>query len=65
MAITEAHKKGNKKWDSENMLTISCRLRKEQVMKFRSIAEKQGQTANQMIKQFVLDTIERDRANEK
>ena len=54
---TEAHKRGKKKWDAENMLTLSCRLRRECVEKFRETAKSKGMTANQMIKQFVLEQI--------
>lgn len=59
MTMTEAHKNGNKKWDSENMLTLSVRLRKEQVQEFRKYAEENGTTANSLLKKFVLDTIKK------
>lgn len=55
--VKESQRKANKKWDSENMLTLSVRLRKEQVEEFRRVAESRGATANALLKQFVLDTI--------
>lgn len=53
----ESQKKASKKWDSENMLTLSVRLRKEMVEEFRRVAESRGTTANALLKQFVLGTI--------
>jgi hypothetical protein len=55
--VKESQRKANKKWDSENMLTLSVRLRKEQVEEFRRAAESRGATANALLKQFVLETI--------
>lgn len=60
MPITEARKKANQKWDKENMATIACRLRKEQVEEFKRIAERQGKTANQMIREYVFAVLEKD-----
>ena len=60
---SEAQKKANKKWDSENMLTLSVRLKKEQVQEFRRVAAEQGTTANALLKQFVLDTIKKSLIN--
>lgn len=53
MAVSEAHKKGNKKWDSENMMTLSVRLRKEMVEQFRQKAEQNGVSTNSLLKSFV------------
>lgn len=55
--VKESQKKASKKWDSENMLTLSVRLRKEQVEEFRRVAESKGTTANALLKQFVIETI--------
>lgn len=57
MPITEAHKRGNKKWDADNMLTLSCRLRREYVEKFKEFAKTKGTTANKLIKDFVINQI--------
>lgn len=61
MAVTEAHKKGNRKWDKDNMATLGCKVRKEQAEKFKQYAAEQGKTANAVLKDYVLEKIgERD-----
>ena len=42
--ITESRKKANKKWDKENMITLSCKLRKELAENLRKYADSQGLT---------------------
>lgn len=42
--ITEKKKASNARWDKENILTVSCRLRKEEAQNLRIYAEKQGLT---------------------
>ena len=61
MATSEARKKANRKWDAENMATIACRLKKEQAERFKQIAAEQGMTANQMLKKFIVEQIEKNR----
>lgn len=41
---SEAKKKANKKWNSENMKTVSFTYRKEKAEELRIYAEKQGLT---------------------
>ena len=42
--ITESRKKANKKWDEENMITLSCKVRKELAENLRKYADSQGLT---------------------
>ena len=42
--ITESRKKANKKWDKENMITLSCKVRKELAENLRKYADSQGFT---------------------
>lgn len=63
--VTEAHKAGNKRWDSENMLTLSVRLRREHVERFRAVAQAEGTSANQLLKRFVLSKIGEPDSSEK
>lgn len=42
--ITEKKKASNARWDKENILTVSCRLRKEEAQNLRIYAESQGLT---------------------
>lgn len=37
-------KKANKKWDKENMITLSCKVRKELAENLRKYADSQGLT---------------------
>lgn len=57
MAVSEAHKRGNRKWDKENMKIVACKLRKEQAERFKQYAEDNGTTVNALIKNFVLEKI--------
>lgn len=42
--LTESRKKANKKWDKENMITLSCKVRKELAENLRKYADSQGLT---------------------
>nr|DAL11402.1 MAG TPA_asm: Alginate and motility regulator [Caudoviricetes sp.] len=42
--LTESRKKANKKWDKENMITLSCKVRKEIAENLRNYADSQGLT---------------------
>ena len=57
MAISEAKKKANAKWDSENMATIGVRLKKEQAESFKAYCAERGKTANAALREYVLDCI--------
>lgn len=58
--VRESQKKARDKWDSENMTTLGCKVKKEQAERFKAIAESQGKKANALLKEFVLKTIEPD-----
>lgn len=57
MAISDAKKKSNQKWDLANMATLGCKVKREQAEKFKEYAEKNSTTSNALLKKFVLDTI--------
>lgn len=57
MAVTEAHKKGNQKWDKENMATLGCKVKKAQAEQFKQYAEDKGTTSNALLKNYVLECI--------
>ena len=61
--ISESHKRGNRKWDTEHMTTIGCKLRKEQAEKFKEYAKSKNTTANALLKEFVLNTIKEYESN--
>lgn len=57
MAVSEAHKKGNRKWDKENMTTLGCKVKKEEAVAFKEYAAARGKTSNTVLKEFVQDCI--------
>ena len=58
MAVTESRKKANAKWDSENMTTLGCRVKKDQADKFKAYCAEIGKTSNAVLRDYVLDCIE-------
>lgn len=58
MAISEARKKANAKWDKENMTTLGCKVKKEEAVAFKEYAKAQGKTANTVLKEYVLECID-------
>ena len=63
MAISDAHKNANRKWDKQNMLTIGVRLRRDEAMAFKEYAARQGRTANAVLKDFVMACISPEQEN--
>lgn len=57
MAISEAHKRANQKWDKENMMTLGVRLKKKDALAFKEYAGAQGRTANAVLKEFVFSCL--------
>lgn len=57
MAVSEAKKKANAKWDSENMATLACKVKRTQAEAFKSYCAERGQTSNTVLKDYVLDCI--------
>lgn len=65
MAVSEKKKASNAKWDSANMATLGCRVKKTQAKAFKSYCESQDKTSNTVLKDYVLDCIgESDEPNE-
>ena len=57
MAVSEKKKASNAKWDSANMSTLGCRVKKAQAAAFKAYCEAQGKTSNTVLKEYVLDCI--------
>lgn len=64
MSVPESRKKANVKWDSENMATLGCRVRKSQAEAFKNYCTSQGKTSNTVLKDYVLDCIKQDEGGE-
>ena len=60
MAVSDAQKKAAAKWDKENMTTLGCKVKKSEAEQLKSYAKEQGTTANSLLKNFVLSSIQRD-----
>lgn len=58
MPVSESKKKANAKWDSENMATVACKIKKSQAEKFKSYCSSIGKTSNAVIRDYVLECID-------
>lgn len=64
MAVSDAKKKANAKWDNANMSTLACKVKKEQAESFKAYCKEKGVTTNTVLKSYVLDCIgQSDREN--
>ncbi len=61
LSVSEKKKASNAKWDSANMATVGCRLRKEQAEAFREYCKVQGMTSNTALKNYVLECLKAKR----
>lgn len=57
---SEAQKRASNKYNLEHMATLGCKVRKDQAEAFKEHCKKQGKTSNTVLKEFVLECIERD-----
>lgn len=57
MAVSDAKKKANAKWDSENMATLACKVKKEHADKFKAYCSEIGKTSNAVLRECVLSCI--------
>lgn len=57
MAVSASQKKSRDKWDAANMAVLGCKVKKEQAERFKQHAARQGTTANNLLKGFVLSSI--------
>ena len=55
--ISAAKRRANDKWDRENMVTIACKLRKEDADAFREYARQNGKAVNTLLKSYVFRCI--------
>ena len=55
--VRESQRRAADAWDSKNMLTIGCKMRRELAEEFKRAAQENGTTASALIKQFVLQYL--------
>ncbi len=64
MAVSDAKRRANDKWDKENMKNISCRLRRDVAEEFQVIASRNGTTPNALIRGWIMEYMENNRTEE-
>lgn len=64
MSPSDAQKRASAKWDSENMSTLGCKIKKSQAEKFKVYCADQGKTSNAVLREFVLSCIGENEAVE-
>ena len=57
MAVSEKKKVSNARWDSVNMLTLGCRVKKEQAEALKAYCAIQGRTSNAVLRDYGLGCI--------
>lgn len=57
MAVSESKKKANMKWDSANMSTLACKVKKEQAEQFKAYCAGVGETVNAVLQNYVAGCI--------
>lgn len=60
MPKSEAEKRATAKWDRENMVVISAKVRKEKADKYRAFCAKRGQTASKNVLEYIDRCISED-----
>lgn len=64
MAVSESQKKASIKWDKENMATLGCKVKRDQAEKFKEKCRANNTTANEVLKECVLNYIGETSATE-
>lgn len=63
MALSQARKNANAKWDKENMTTLGCKVKRTEAAAFKAYAQAQGKTSNTILKEYVQECIKGREAN--
>ena len=56
--VSEAKRRGNNKWDRENMAVMSCKMRKDKVEEFKRICKEIGTSPNEVFRLAVERTVQ-------
>ncbi len=59
MATTVAQKRASAKYQKENIASLACRVKKEQAEKFKTYCMGKGKTSNAVLREYVLDCIDK------
>ena len=60
MALSEAKKKSNQKWDSENMAYQTVKVNKQLLEEFRQAVKDKGDKVNTVLRQAMIEYIEKE-----
>ena len=55
--MTEAQKKANKKWDSQNMTVLGCKVTKDKAQAFKDACAALGVVPNRILMKAIEDII--------
>ncbi len=58
--VQESQKRAARKWDSDHMATIGCKVKKEQAEAIKNHASQMNETVNAFLRRAALETMERD-----
>ena len=58
-------RRGNAKWDKENMRVVSCKIRSEEHAAFKAYAEARGKTISSLLLEYVRSCIAEDMEQKK
>lgn len=64
MVSIEARRAAARKWDSANLLTVSCRVRKEIAIEFKHYCFEAGSSPHQELKKLIDSYIAEQRQKE-
>lgn len=65
MAPSEAQKRASAKYQKENIASLACRVKKDQAEAFKAYCAELGKTANNVLREYVLECIgEKEKAEE-
>ena len=60
MTVSNSKREANDKWDKENMLTLGCRVRKDEAEIFKKYCKRQNTKPNTILKDYVNSCIEKE-----
>lgn len=54
---SKAKREANDRWDKEHMITLGCKVKREEAATFKEYADSKGKTSNALLKEFVYKCI--------
>jgi len=60
MALTDAKKRSNNKWDAANMTVLGCKVRKDEAERFKAACKEQRTTVNAVFRVAMVRFMDAD-----